>query len=58
MLVAVVLVHSHVGFFMNWGGTLQGEGYEYHLLAMGIAVAVMIRGGGAWSLDGLLSRKA
>ncbi len=58
MLVAVVLVHSHVGFFMNWGGNLKGEGYEYHLLAMGIAVAVMVRGGGAWSVDRWLTRKA
>jgi putative oxidoreductase len=58
MLVAVALVHSHVGFFMNWGGTLKGEGFEYHLLAIGIAVAVIINGGGAWSVDRLLSRKA
>jgi putative oxidoreductase len=57
MLVATLLVHRSVGFFMNWGGALRGEGYEYHLLAMAIAAAVMIRGGGAWSLDELLSRK-
>jgi len=32
MLVAVVTVHSHFGFFANWSGTQKGEGYEYHLL--------------------------
>lgn len=57
MLVATVLVHWKVGFFMNWYGSQQGEGYEYHLLAMGLAVAVMIRGGGAASVDRALSRR-
>src|SRR5262249_22378825 len=32
MLVAVLLIHRHVGFFMNWNGNQQGEGFEYHLL--------------------------
>ncbi len=57
MVVAVAMVHSKVGFFMNWFGGQQGEGYEYHLLAIGLAIAVMIRGGGAASVDGVLSRK-
>ncbi|MBK9069339.1 MAG: DoxX family protein [Gemmatimonadales bacterium] len=57
MLVAAVLVHRPVGFFMNWFGTQQGEGYEFHLLAMALAVAVMIRGGGAASADRALSRQ-
>ncbi len=57
MLVATVLVHWQVGFFMNWYGAQQGEGYEYHLLAMALAVAVMIRGGGSASVDRALSRR-
>lgn len=57
MLVATVLVHRPVGFFMNWYGSQQGEGYEYHLLAMGIAVALMIRGGGSASVDRVLSER-
>jgi putative oxidoreductase len=28
MLVAIVMIHSHVGFFMNWSGTQKGEGFE------------------------------
>ena len=35
MATAVYLVHSHIGFFMNWTGTQRGEGYEFHLLALG-----------------------
>ncbi len=27
MLVAVYMIHRHVGFFMNWAGSQKGEGY-------------------------------
>ncbi len=54
MLGAVATVHAKVGFFMNWMGQQQGEGFEYHLLVLGIALALMIRGGGAYSVDGAL----
>jgi putative oxidoreductase len=52
MLVAVFTVHTHNGFFMNWTGQQAGEGFEYHLLAIALAIIVIIRGGGAWSFDG------
>src|ERR671919_319119 len=54
MLVAIVTVHWANGFFMNWYGNQKGEGFEYHLLASGIAITVIIVGAGAWSLDGAL----
>ncbi len=57
MLVAVALVHSKNGFFMNWGGTAKGEGFEYHILAVAIGIALMIAGGGRWSLDGVIAKK-
>ena len=57
MVVAVVMVHGHVGFFMNWNGvTPPAEGYEYHLLAMAMALAVMIKGSGAFSLDRMIAK--
>ena len=55
MLVAIITVHWPHGFCMNWNGNQQGEGFEYHLLALGIAIALIIMGGGAWSIDGALS---
>lgn len=55
MVGAVLTVHLHNGFFMNWMGTQKGEGFEYHLLAIGIAIAVMIKGSGAFSIDRSLS---
>jgi putative oxidoreductase len=51
MVGAVTTTHLANGFFMNWSGQQAGEGFEYHLLALVIAVAVMIRGGGAASAD-------
>jgi len=50
------MVHKQHGFFMNWFGTQQGEGFEYHLLALGISIALVIGGGGAWSVDALIAR--
>lgn len=43
--------HAANGFFMNWFGNRPGEGFEYHLLAIGIALALAVRGSGALSLD-------
>ena len=57
MVGAVALVHGKVGFFMNWSGQLQGEGFEYHLLAIAIAAALIVRGGGWASLDAVIARR-
>jgi putative oxidoreductase len=56
MLVAILTVHGKVGFFMNWQGDQKGEGFEFHLLALGIAVALIIGGAGLWSVDALIAR--
>lgn len=57
MLGAIFLAHSQNGFFMNWSGNQQGEGFEYHLLALGLGLVTMIKGGGKWSIDGFLMNK-
>ena len=51
MLVAVAMVHAQYGWFMNWFGNQKGEGFEYHLLAIGIALVLVVRGGGKWAAD-------
>jgi putative oxidoreductase len=56
MLGAMVMVHSQFGFFMNWFGAQSGEGFEYHLLALGLSLVVLVRGGGKWALDGEISK--
>lgn len=52
---AACMVTLKNGFFMNWFGTKSGEGFEYHLLVVGMALALAISGGGRWSIDGLLN---
>jgi len=56
MIGAVVTTHLPNGFFMNWTGQQAGEGFEYHLLAIGMALAILIQGSGRYSLDRLLAR--
>ena len=55
MLVAIVRVHWPNGFFMNWTGAQPGEGFEYHLLVIGMALTLLIVGAGSWSLDRVLT---
>ncbi|MGO4289755.1 DoxX family protein [Chitinophaga sp. RAB17] len=55
MLVAIS-IHQANGFFMNWSGTQSGEGFEYHLLVIGINLALIIKGAGRWSVDRQLSK--
>src|ERR1700730_13704414 len=58
MIVAVAMIHSQFGFWMNWTGAQKGEGYEYHLLALATTALLMVRGAGAASIDRLLSSPA
>ena len=57
MLGAIFMVHLPNGFFMNWTGTQKGEGFEYHLLVIAIAAALLLRGAGAFSIDRAISKE-
>ena len=56
MLVAM-MSHRANGFFMNWSGQQGGEGFEFHLLAIGIALALVIAGAGRWSADRAIAER-
>jgi len=55
MAGAACMGHLQNGFFMNWFGAQAGEGFEYHLLAIGLCLVLVACGGGALSLDCKLS---
>jgi putative oxidoreductase len=55
MLGAILTVHRQHGFFMNWYGNQPGEGFEYHVLVIGLAVALVLNGAGVWSLDAVIA---
>jgi putative oxidoreductase len=57
MAGAILLSHLPYGFFMNWFGQQQGEGFEFHLLVIGIAAALLLTGGGKWSLDRAVAQR-
>lgn len=56
MAGAMFMVHLPNGFFMNWMGNQAGEGYEYHLLAIGMCLALLFAGGGRFSVDRALMK--
>ena len=57
MVGAIITVHIPNGLFMNWFGKQAGEGFEYHLLVIGISIPLLISGGGKYSVDGLINKK-
>ncbi len=52
----ILTAHLANGFFINWLGNQKGEGYEYHLLIIGMATSLLISGAGAFSVDRLMSK--
>ena len=57
MAVCAFMNHLQNGFFINWFGQQKGEGFEYHILVVGIALALIIGGGGLFSLDKTFSKR-
>jgi len=57
MLGAIAMVHWNNGILMNWSGKQAGEGYEYHLLALGLAIPLILYGGGKFSVDQIVEKK-
>ena len=53
---AYIIDHSANGFYMNWLGTQKGEGFEFDLLFVAIAIAIVIKGSGRFSVDRLIVR--
>ena len=49
--------HIYNGFFMNWFGMQKGEGIEYFILTIGLALALVIGGSGKFSFDNLISKR-
>ncbi len=55
MTVAAIMVTSKFGMFINWAGKQKGEGMEYQILMIGMTVAILVGGGGAFSVDRALA---
>lgn len=59
LMAGALSTHAANGFFMNWFGGLPAgtEGFEYHLLAIGLGTVVAVNGSGALSIDRLLATR-
>src|SRR5207245_4385075 len=53
MVGAIATVHFRFGLFLNWFGTKEGHGIEYHLLTIALALVIVVEGAGKVSLDQL-----
>lgn len=51
LFVAALTSHVQHGFFMNWFGQQKGEGIEFFILALGLALIVILKGAGKFSVD-------
>ena len=57
MLVAIYKVHWVNGFFLNFHCVAgRGHGIEYDIALLGMALYLLISGGGKWCLDRLVFR--
>jgi putative oxidoreductase len=57
MLVAIAKVHGKNGFFLNMSlEPGKGHGFEFNWALIGMALALLVGGGGAKSLDRLILR--
>jgi putative oxidoreductase len=57
MTGAIITVQAQFGFFMNWFGNKGGEGIEFSLLTIAMAIVVVLNGSGIYSFDHLLFRR-
>jgi putative oxidoreductase len=56
LVTCAFMFHMQNGFFMNWMGGQKGEGFEYHILVLGLAAGLLLKGGGFLSFDRALTR--
>jgi putative oxidoreductase len=57
MVGAVAFVLWQNEFSIRWLGEHQGEGFDYQLLAFGVALALIVTGGGRYSVDRFLTKR-
>jgi putative oxidoreductase len=55
MLVAIAKVHGKHGFFLNAGVPGKGPGFEFNFALIGMALAILVGGGGIFSIDRSIS---
>ena len=57
IMTGIIVTTFNDYFFMNWFGSQKTEGYEFFLLAIGMALSLIISGAGRYSIDAAISKK-
>lgn len=57
VMAGAAFMHAQHGFFMNWMGNQKGEGLEYFVLMLALSIGLILKGGGKWSADRLITRR-
>ncbi|PSR55284.1 hypothetical protein AHMF7605_18130 [Adhaeribacter arboris] len=52
----VLTTRIEFGFFMNWFNNQAGEGYEFFIFWIAMALSLFITGGGKYAADNLLQK--
>lgn len=53
---AMFMAHLSNGFFIDWMATGAGNGIEYHVLVLAMALVIMMQGGWAFAFDSVLKK--
>lgn len=56
VMAGIIITTFNDYFFMNWFGVQKAEGFEFFLLAIGMALSLVIPGAGKFSIDSILSK--
>ena len=57
IFTGALIVHLPDGWSMNWFGTKNGEGIEYHVMLLSLLLIVIVSGSGALSIDAWLTSR-
>lgn len=56
VFTGALIAHLPDGWSMNWFGTKNGEGIEYHVLLLSLLLIIIVKGSGGMSIDSWLLR--
>ncbi|UWZ85205.1 DoxX family protein [Occallatibacter riparius] len=56
VFAGALIVHLPDGWTQNWFGSKKGEGIEYFVLLLAVLMVIALKGSGALSIDGWLTR--
>jgi putative oxidoreductase len=56
IFTGALMIHLPDGWTLNWFGSKRGEGVEYFVLLLSVLLVIVLKGSGALSIDGWLTR--